>query len=334
MTSEPRNILLKNAQSPGDIVMLTAAVRDLHRSYPGQFRTGIQTTGSEIWDHNPLITHFTEEDGPVEVIDCLYPLIHRSNTSPYHFLFGFIDFLNQALDLNIKPTDFKGDIYLAPEEKNWISQVHEITGWDTPFWIIDAGGKYDFTAKWWDPQRYQEVVDHFAGRIQFVQIGQPWHYHPELKGVLNLIGKTDLRQFIRLMYHAQGVLTPVSFPMHLAAAVETKPGNPRNRACVVVAGGREPMQWEAYPHHQYIHTNGALFCCDNGGCWKSRVVPLGDGDEKDNPENLCVNVVDNKLPRCLDMITAEEVIRRIELYYEGGALNYLAQPVELNMERI
>jgi len=158
--------------------------------------------------------------------------------------------------------------------------------------------------------------------------------------VLDLRRKTDVRQLIRLVYHAQGVLCPVTALMHLAAAVPVKPGMPKNRPCVVVAGGREPMQWEAYPHHQYIHTNGALRCCDEGGCWKSRTVPLGDGDEKDKPEHLCVDVVMKELrhagipggrkgiekyplPRCMDMITAEEVVRRIELYFTGGALKYL-----------
>jgi hypothetical protein len=131
------------------------------------------------------------------------------------------------------------------------------------------------------------------------------------------------------MWHAQGVLCPVTFAMHLAAAVETRPGGPRNRACVVVAGGREPAQWEAYPHHQYIHTNGALPCCDQGGCWRARTVPLGDGDEKDT--KLCQKVVPPKvsedrrgpLPRCMDMISAGEVIRRVELYFRGGAARYL-----------
>ena len=33
------------------------------------------------------------------------------------------------------------------------------------------------------------------------------------------------------------------------------------RPCVVVAGGREPAHWEAYPDHQFIHNNGALRCC-------------------------------------------------------------------------
>ncbi len=51
-------------------------------------------------------------------------------------------------------------------------------------------------------------------------------------------------------------------------------------------------------------------------------MPLGDGDAKDRPENLCVDVVDG-LPRCMDMITAAEVCRRIELYFCGGVCQYL-----------
>ena len=104
------------------------------------------------------------------------------------------------------------------------------------------------------------------GASFFVQVGEAGHHHPALRGVLDLRGKTDLRQLVRLVHHAQGVLCPVTLHMHLAAAVPVKAGMPRNRPCVVVAGGREPSQWEAYPHHQYIHTNGALPCCDNGGC--------------------------------------------------------------------
>jgi hypothetical protein len=121
----------------------------------------------------------------------------------------------------------------------------------------------------------------------------------------------------------------VSLLMHLAAAVPTAPGAPRNRPCVVVAGGREPPHFTAYPHHQFIHTVGALRCCDQGGCWRSRTVPLGDGDEKDRPEALCVDVVRSTslragpLPRCMDMITAAEVVRRIELYFDGKLVQYL-----------
>ncbi|NOX55709.1 MAG: glycosyltransferase family 9 protein, partial [Planctomycetes bacterium] len=311
-----RKLILRQYQSPGDILMLTAAVRDLHRAYPGRFLTDVRTTAPEIWEHNPHITPLDEADPDVTVLDMHYPLIHQSNRAPYHFIHGFVQYLESVLGLKIPVTEFKGDVHLSEEEKRWMSQVEEL-GHRGEFWIIVAGGKYDFTAKWWDPARYQKVVDHFQGRIQFVQCGADGDWHPPLKNVIDLVGKTDIRQFIRLMYHASGVVCPVTFAMHLASAVETKPGTRRDRPCVVIAGGREPPHWEAYPHHQFLSTNGALRCCEGGGCWRARCQRVGDRHPKDYFD-LCVDPVpvspDLCIPRCMDMITADDVIRRIELY--------------------
>lgn len=331
---EPRKLILKNSLSPGDIVMLTAAVRDLHLEYPEQFITDVRTPVNHLWENNPYITPLNEDEEGVEIIQTHYPLINQSNTIPYHFVHGFAQFLEDELGLRIPVTRFHGDIHLAEQEKNWMSQVEE-TGFKGNFWIMMAGGKYDFTAKWWNPSFYQKVVDHFAGQILFVQCGEKKHFHPPLKGVLNLIGKTDTRQFIRLMYHADGVVCPVTFAMHLAAAVETKPGKPKNRAAVVLAGGREPAHWEAYPHHQYISTNGALPCCENGGCWKSRCQPVGDNDRKD--QDLCVFPIQVeetlRIAKCMNMITPQDVIRRIEMYYEGGALKYNEEILSQSQQR-
>jgi hypothetical protein len=88
----------------------------------------------------------------------------------------------------------------------------------------------------------------------------------------------------------------------------------------VVAGGREPPHWEAYPHHQFLHTVGVLPCCAVGGCWKSRCQPAGDGDDKDRLD-LCERPVQVRahlrIGRCMDLITPADVIRRIETYLEG-----------------
>ncbi len=321
---------LINHQAPGDLLMLSAALRDLHACYPGQFLTEVKSSCPEIWLNNPHITEFGKHDKDVQNLKCEYPLIHKSNTLPYHFIHGFIQFLNEKLNLNIRPTAFKGDIHLSEEEKS--EAILKQFGIETPFWLLNAGGKNDFTIKWWDAARYQQVVDHYKGRIQFVQVGASEHYHPTLEGVIDLTGKTTLRESIQLTHHAQGVLTPVSFLMHLSAAVETKADAPVLRPCVVVAGGREPVHWEEYPGHQFIHTVGALACCAHGGCWRSRTVALSDGSPNDRKENLCVDVVKKTslapsfqggdfLPRCMDMITADEVIRRIGLYIDGGVLN-------------
>lgn len=334
---KPRKLILTSHLSPGDAVMLTAAVRDLHKAHPFKFITDVDTTAPDIWKHNPYITKLRwkrethkgnhiiipqDEDADAEVIECHYPLVNGIKYKPYHFIHGYAQYLERKLRVKIPITSFKGDIHISKEEKGWISQVQEEPhGLNRNFWIIMAGGKYDFTCKWWDPQRYQAVVDHFLGKIKFVQCGEAHHWHSPLRNVINLIGKTNTRQFIRLVYHSVGILCPVTFAMHLAAAVPTKQGHPENRACVVVAGGREPSQWEAYPTHQFIHNCGALPCCQEGGCWKSRCQPVNDGDEKDN--DLCSRPISigNKIviPECMSMIRADDVARRIETYYDCGA---------------
>jgi len=131
-----RRIILKNFQLPGDIVMLTAAVRDVKRALGGTVHIGVGTP-------------------------CPHRLGKQSPTS--HSLHGFIQHLAQQLGIAFQPTLFKGDIHLSSEEKAWISQVQEITKEPVPFWLVAAGGKFDYTTKWWPQERYQAVVDHFRG---------------------------------------------------------------------------------------------------------------------------------------------------------------------------
>lgn len=302
--------------------MLTAAVRDLHQNHPDQFETDVRTSCPDLWLNNPYLTPLDDDDPDVKSIDCHYPLIHSSNQKPFHFIHGFLQDLAEKLNIKIVPTAFHGDIHLSEAERKQASPLKEILGRDLPYWLIVSGGKYDFTTKWWPFRRYQHIVDHFKGKILFVQVGEKGHFHPPLNGVIDMCGKTNLRELVMWMHHAEGALCPITFLMHLAAAVETRSSNQGNRPCVVVAGGREPPHWEAYPGHQFIHTMGALPCCASGGCWRCRAIPLGDGDEKDKPENLCLDVVD-KIPKCMHMIKTDHVIERINYYFQGGRAHWL-----------
>ncbi len=334
ISDAPTRLILRSFQCPGDGVVMTAAVRELHRQYPGQYLTDVRTSTPAVWEHNPDITRLADDDPAARRIDMHYPAINHSNQRPGHFLDGYCDYLAGQLGLpSLRPQEFRGHIYLSDEERGWINQVEETTGYGGDFWLVNAGSKNDYTCKQWPLENFQAVVDHFRGRIAFVQIGAAEHNHPALAGVIDLRGKTDHRQLIRLVYHARGVLTGVSYPMHLAAAVPVKgdpsAGNARGgrsvgnglravppalRPCVVINGGREPPHWEQYPGHQFLHTIGALDCCATGGCWKSRVVPLGDGDRKDR--DLCSKPLAAH-PRCMRLITPGDVIRRIELYGAG-----------------
>lgn len=312
-----RRLVLRNSQSPGDVLMLTAAVRDLHRAYPGQFEISVETSCLSLWENNPYVIPKRKVGSGWRTVHCQYPLIHSSNSAPYHFIHGFAQHLESQLGVKIPLTEFRGDIHLSAEEKS--KRLLRQYAIPDRFWIVMAGGKYDFTAKWWDPLRYQAIVDHFENRLTFVQCGEAHHWHPPLKDAINLVGKTSLRQFIELMHHASGVICPVTFAMHAAAAVPTSDGG--LRPCIVIAGGREPTHWEAYPGHQYLHTVGMLKCCASGGCWRSRCQPVGDGDSKDNHNRCELPVVlspELQIPRCMDLITTHQVVTAIQSYLDGA----------------
>src|SRR5829696_5907606 len=152
-------LLLRTRLSPGDVLMLTAAVRDLHRAHSGRFVTAVDTDCPALWENNPLVVNPDKDWVPDRVIDCHYPLVHDANHRPYHFIHGFIQDLERKLGVPIPAGPFRGDLYLSAEEMRH-SPVAEVIHGDH-YWVIVAGGKHDFTTKWWDPDGWRSVVDHF-----------------------------------------------------------------------------------------------------------------------------------------------------------------------------
>lgn len=327
-------VVIRNTQSPGDIIVLTAAVRDIVRTYPGRFRFGIDTIERPIWLNNPDID-YTLRAG--RKIVAKYPLIHQSNQQKVHFMWGFLEYLNQQLKVDAKLLEFKPAIYLTDQEK-----AEPPLGLKRPYWVFASGGKRDFTAKWWDPEEWKKVVAVMSRWTTMVQVGGGSHVHPPIDNAVNLLGKTTLRDLFRIIYHSEGVLCVVTCLMHIAAAF--------NKPCVVIAGGREPYYWEAYTNesrlanmrrgqpvwvppddsfipHRFIHTVGtapdnvgSLPCCDHHGCWSGRV---GIKPPKDN-HRYCKDYIQRhgmNLPRCLSMISFEKVLSEVEWYYTSNILD-------------
>lgn len=201
------------------------------------------------------------------------------------------------LSIKIPQTDIRPDIFLSANEKNWPNPITVQTGNIEPYWVINAGSKGDYTLKQYP--FYQEVIDLMEDKVKFVQVGLRAHNHELLQGCIDMRGKTDnIRELFRLIAGAEGVVSCVSFHMHIAAALR--------KPCVVVAGAREGARWEMYPGHQFLYVNGCLPCADWDGCWKSK-----HGD--------CNNKRDN-IPMCMHLIKPSDVARGIERYYEGGIL--------------
>ena len=224
------------------------------------------------------------------------------------------------------------DLHVSEEEQT-INPIARDYGIDK-YWVVAPGGKEDCTCKVWDWRRMQTVIDHYEGLIKFVTIGKGNHIVDKLKNVIDLTDKTSIRDLIHLTYHAQGCVTGVSLLAHIAAALP-QPDSRSRKPCVQIFGGREPTTYTWYCNHQILHTNGALQCCEQGGCWQSRVIPLSQGKPGEN-KRLCHQpiVSDGRtIPKCMDMITAQDVIRAIERYFEGGLYTYM-KPKELPKEKV
>lgn len=321
-----RKLILKSELALGDIVCLTAAVRELHRQHPGQFVTNVRTPFPQLWEHNPHITPIADDEADAEQIQCHYDRdpwfsVNRSNEHPCHLLHAYCQDLANSLGLpSLHPAELKGDLHLSKDEYGWKSLPHERFNCQR-YWVLSlGGGKRDFTTKWYLPEYTQKIVDYFRGRIQFVQVGSAndaWHWQPDLAGVIDLRGQTDVRQLVRVVHSACGVLSGITSTMHLAAAVPLPTWQRRPRPCVVVAGGREPRSWYSYPTHRILESVGTLPCCRDGGCWQARTIPLNDGAKSD--DRVCERVVGGH-PRCMTSIRPESVILEIERYLEGEGI--------------
>jgi len=94
--------------------------------------------------------------------------------------------------------------------------------------------KYPMRNKQWFAERFQEVVDGLKKECKFVQLGSP--SDPPLDGVVDLRGKTGLRETAAVLANCRLYLGNVGFLMHLARAVECP--------AVIIYGGRE-APWQS-----------------------------------------------------------------------------------------
>lgn len=311
---EPRYVELVNNTCPGDVLVMSAAVESLHMLYPTGFVTSYRGTAPELFYHNPAIVARRDEiDGrrvEWETVEMHYPLIDECDSRPVHFMQGYCDYLGEQLGVSLPLVVNRPHLYLSPEEMSWVPQVEEATGTREPYWLVNAGYKDDYPAKWWGRSNYQRLVNILMGKVRFVQIGEAGHNHPALEGVIDMRGKTDVRQLARMVYHAGGGVGPSTFLQHLCAALQ--------KPYVCVAGGREPLAWQHYPRQATISTVGGGRCTKSMqglSCW----VDAADARTAKPSHTLCelpvVNAAGECLPDCLESISSARVASEILARY-------------------
>jgi len=139
------------------------------------------------------------------------------------------------------------------------------------------GGQMRMRNKQWFPERFQDVVSHLKGTFKFVQLGSA--NDPALDGVIDLRGKTGIRESAAVLANCRLFLGNVGFLMHLARAVECP--------SVILFGGREAPWQSGYSSNLNLYS--AVPCAP---CW------LWNKCDHDRV--------------CMDKIAARDVVQALE----------------------
>jgi hypothetical protein len=327
-----RKFFIEFGRAPGDMLMVTALVRDLKLTYGDEILVNVRGDKPaldypDIWRNNPYLSEFGRRDGVFLKMDAknsrgadVAAMKLSQSGAGRHYINSFHTAFTQRTRIPVSLLYSKPDLHLTEEEK-----ANPLVS--KPYWVICPGWKTDMTNKSWLVPRWKEVVERLRGHgISFIQEGasKKNHINYPIEGALDLINKTSIRDLIRNIYHSEGVICLCSLPMHIAAALD--------KPCVVIFGGREEPSYEWYRPdpvafgraepvkvpHVLLHTIGQLPCCQTRGCWKRRVVPLPD-TRTDYNKSLCqmpdkTTCPDQPVAQCMSMITTDMVVDAVLSY--------------------
>ena len=319
-----RRLILRNFQSPGDIVMLTAAVRDLHLTYPDQFVTDVRTPCPELWEHNPYLTPIAEERARCRghrLRVSAHPQEQRRAVSFHPRLHPAPE--RAAAGSRSSRRVPRRHAHLADREergtrrsrKSRAARCRSGSSWPAASTTSRSNGGIH--------ARFQQVVDHFRDRMLFVQVGEKrprasaaaQRRRPARDDRSAPTGSARLSRAGRAL------------PGH---AADAPGGRGRDAAGHAAGTGRASSSPAAANRRtgKRIRTISSSTAPARSGA--ATVAAAGNRGScrwatamrKTRREHCCVDVV-GTLPRCMDLITAGDVIRAIEVYFEGGAVSYL-----------
>lgn len=161
--------------------------------------------------------------------------------------------------------------------------------------VLQSGGldaSVPMRNKQWPAERMHEVAVRLGGGFRLVQIGS--RTDPALPGVVDLRGRTTLRETAAILARARLFVGGVGFPMHLARAV--------NCPAVIVYGGREPPEISGYPCNVNLVRRPPC-----SPCWRRNTCDHERVCLEDIPASEVLAGVDQQLAASRDDLAVEEV---------------------------
>ena len=231
----------------GDYALLTGAARNIRLQHPNFMFKFIGRDGyKDLFLHNP---DFTDEPSDMDLPLIKYGTrddeIHASNGS---LVESYTRNVCNALGLAQVPISVRTPVFtLTDDEIAWGSRFRGS-------WLVNANCQTCSVSKYYP--YWKEVVRELRGMgLRIVQVGgnEERDVTTELDDVEDMRGKTNIRQYLGMVYNCAGILTPPSGIQNLGAAW----GKPT----VVVVGCREPNELTDYPNCVYLRSS-----CDHENC--------------------------------------------------------------------
>jgi hypothetical protein len=310
-SNDKKHIIIRQEEGLGDATVLSGVVRDLHLAFPNKFSVEFRGWAAPIFygcPHFDYVTHEIPRTGSASMgeitVECY---LNEFPETKEHIQEILARKLSQAIKFHIPTTKFGGDTRLLPPEKEAFKAL-PFSG--ERYVILNPGSKRtggSITVKQPNVGEIRKVVQHFLGKVLFVQVGGQYAYNPDIPGAYRFIeepNENTLRKAMIAMYGAVGTLGPISWPMHLSQSLETIPGRPP-RWSVVIAGGRERSSLVRYPNQTILNKIGHYECCLKDACYKTNT-------DTDCLLPVLSPSVPFKMAKCMEDTTAHEMIEAIE----------------------
>ena len=294
-------------QQIGDCIKTTTVAKLFKEQYP-QYEIETSVSHPCVYENNPNVVNglnkpqvfnaadqkddkvlsvVCNQDDENGKIDNKYTInkLRENNAS---FTQGLVGYINAKYNFNLKVTQDEPDLYLSKEEDKPIPELPK------KYWVVNTGCEKNNQRKGY-PRKYWKQIFDALPDVTFVQNGLTKDMHlpfPKHDNVINGLDIYNIRQTMRMIKYSQGVITPISWNMHCAAAF--------HKPCIALAGGGEDVCWENYKYDgfNYLHTIGSFPCCNGGGCWK----------------NTCENKEEDGTQKCMELIKPEIIINLIKKY--------------------
>lgn len=304
-------ITLKYSYPLGDLVMATSVLNFLN-CLSEDIDLYVDFGNPAVVANNPYIKIGKNNRSQIVTID---------HNSAYEFAKNTKCLITQAMIFNVlnqlglQSIKSLAEFYNLPELywKETVDTLANEIEFGKDYCVINPGYKFDKDLKWWGLKNWTKLIGLLNKQgIKVIQIGSLDNcYNPRFKGVIDLVGKTDLNTLFALVDRSIFTISAESSLNHIAAGLK--------KTSIVIGGGLEFPYRVTYPTTIYLDTIGELDCCKYKACDNFRTNPKGDNKFFDS--RICLNTIEEttsvlhdctyQIGKCMQLITPEKVMAEV-----------------------